>query len=298
MVRVATFNVENLFARYRFKQSFNPVSDDGFSINDLAFEIYDETEKQITAKAIREVKADILALQEVENLKVLDSFNSRYLASMKYKHRILIDAFDPRNIDVALMSRYPVSNINTYRHERNQKNTAGLFSRDCLEVDIDVEGKTLTVYVNHFKSMMEGREVTKSRRVEQVEKVADIIDERWKKSKYEGNFVVLGDFNDYLDKNTSLSALTSHKGLVHVSERIKEKDRWTHFWAGGNEYRQLDYLLLSKSLAASNTNSPEIMRKGLPFRAEKYEGERLDFVGHDNPKASDHCPIYMDLKLD
>ena len=297
MVRIATFNAENLFARYRFKQSFDPLSDDGFSINDLAFSINDETAKQITAKAIKEVNADILALQEVDNLKVLDRFASRYLASMKYKHRILIDAFDPRNIDVALLSRYPIKGVKTYRHERNKKNTASLFSRDCLEVDIDVNGKSLTVYVNHFKSMMGGRDQTHDRRKEQADRVSKIITERWLGTNYKGNYAVVGDFNDYLEGQSSISGLVGHEGLVDVSERIAETDRWTHYWAGGNEYRQIDFLLLSPELAANNQNAPEIMRKGLPHRATKYDGERFEFVGENNPKASDHCPIFIDVNM-
>ena len=106
MIRIATFNVENLFARYRFRRNFNPTAGDGFSINNLAFDIYDETAKQITGKAIKKTNADVIALQEVENLKVLDAFNSRYLGGENYKHRLLIDAFDPRNIDVALLSLF------------------------------------------------------------------------------------------------------------------------------------------------------------------------------------------------
>jgi hypothetical protein len=39
------------------------------------------------------------------------------------------------------------------------------------------------------------------------------------------------------------------------------------------------------------------MREGLPWRASKYTGSRLDDVGEDNPKASDHAPVYMDLEL-
>lgn len=297
MIRIATFNVENLFARYRFRQNIDPLSTDGFTINNLAFNINDETAKQITAKAIRAIAADIVVLQEVESLPVLDRFNSRYLGDMNYKHRILIDGFDPRKIDVAVLSRHPIERIKSYRNERNSSNTAFLFSRDCLVVEIHIDGKPLVLHVNHFKSMVGGRLETKPRREEQVKKVAEIIDQRWKSDNYEGNFAVLGDFNDYVDDDTSLSALIDHVGLVHVSNRIPENERWTHYWAGGNEYRQLDFILLSKSLADKNSNSPEILRKGLPYRADRYTEERFDFIGENHPKASDHCPIFMDLRL-
>ncbi len=296
-LRLATFNAENLFARYRFKDGFQPTADDGFTINDTAFRIYDDESKKITAKAIRAVNADVICLQEVESLPVLDRFNSFYLGGMKYTHRAVIDCFDPRQIDVAVLSRYPIVSLRSHREERNKAGTAFLFSRDCLEVDILVGGKTLTLYLNHLKSMMEGREATRARRQEQADRVAAIIDARWKKSAYKGNFVVLGDLNDYPEGKTSLTALLDHKGLDNVLTRLPEAERWTHYYAGGNAYRQLDYLLLSAGLARANPVKPAVMRRGLPWRAQQVTEERLDGVGENDPKASDHAPLYMDITL-
>lgn len=296
-LRIATFNAENLFARYRFKDGFQPTADDGFTINDTAFRIQDEESKKITAKAIRKVNADVICLQEVESLPVLDRFNSYYLGGMKYTHRAVIDCFDPRQIDVAVLSRYPIVSLRSHRDERNKKGTAFLFSRDCLEVEIDVAGKTLILYANHLKSMMEGREATRARRQEQAERVAAIVDTRWKKSGYKGNFVVLGDLNDYPEGKTSLSSLLDHKGLVNVLTRLPEAERWTHYYAGGNSYGQLDYLLLSKGLALANTGTPAVTRLGLSWRAQRVTDERIDGVGENEPKASDHAPLYMDITL-
>jgi endonuclease/exonuclease/phosphatase family metal-dependent hydrolase len=296
-IRLATFNVENLFARYNFNKNYNPLSQNGFTINDLAFDVYDETDKQITAQALREINADVFALQEIESLPVLDAFNSRYLDNMKYRHRILIDSFDPRKIDVAVLSRYPIKSVQSHRNERNASNSAWLFSRDCLVAEIDVDGKQLIVYVNHFKSMIGGRVETHGRRKEQAERVAAILDKRWQANGYEGNFVVLGDFNDYPDGNTALTSLIKHPGLENVVERMPQEDRWTHFYSGRKEYKQLDFILLSKSLAQKNTDPPGIMRKGLPFRAKKYTGPRFPKVGEDGPKASDHAPVFIDIDL-
>jgi endonuclease/exonuclease/phosphatase family metal-dependent hydrolase len=295
-IRVATFNVENLFARYNFRKNFEPNGDDGFTINNLAFDVYNETEKIITAKAIRKMDADIICLQEVESLPVLDRFNSWKLASLKYKHRMLIDGNDPRQIDVAVLSRYPISRIKSHRDERS--GTSPLFSRDCLEVIIDVEDKQLHLYINHFKSMIGGRDDTSSRRKAQSDRVVELIEKDWKDKSYEGNFIVLGDFNDYLDDNSSIANLVHHEGLVNVIERLPEPEQWTHYYKSKGEYRQIDFSLLSKSLAGNNPNDPVIMREGLPYRADKYTGNRFDEIGEDNPKASDHCGIYMDIELD
>ena len=296
-IRLATFNAENLFARYNFNKNYSAISKDGFTINDVAFDMYDETDKHITAQALREVDADVTALQEIESLPVLDAFNSKYLDKMNYKYRILIDSFDPRKIDVAILSRFPIISVQSHRHERNASNSAWLFSRDCLIVTIDVEGKELMLYVNHFKSMMEGRTKTHDRRKEQVDRVAVLLDERWQSTKFEGNFVVLGDFNDYPEGNTAITSLIEHPGLENVVKRMPEEDQWTHFYSGESEYKQLDFILLSKSLAQMNPDPPGIMRKGLPLRAKKYTGPRFPKVGEDGPKASDHAPVFIDIDL-
>ena len=296
-VRLATFNVENLFARYNFNKNYKPVSNDGFTINDLAFDIYDETDKEITAQALRKVNADVIALQEIESLPVLDAFNSKYLATMKYRHRILIDSFDPRKIDVAILSRFPIASVQSHRQERNASNAAWLFSRDCLVVTLDVNGKELILYINHFKSMMEGRNETHERRKDQVDRVATILDERWQAKKYKGNFLVLGDFNDYPEGNSALTSLIQHPGLENVVKRLPQEDQWTHFYADSNEYKQLDYILLSKSLAQKNPNPPGIMRKGLSLSAKKYTGPRFPKVVEEERKASDHAPVFIDIEL-
>jgi endonuclease/exonuclease/phosphatase family metal-dependent hydrolase len=296
-IRIATFNCENLFARYRFREGVVPRLADGFTRNDLAFEIYDEEEKRVTGKAIRELDADVLCLQEVENLELLERFVSRYLAKLGYRHRLLIDSHDPRYIDVAVLSRVPFTYIGTHRDERNAKNTGWLFSRDCLEVDLRSDGKTLSLYANHLKSMMEGRSETRPRREAQAKRVAEIVDEWWKPDGYQGNFVVVGDLNDYPGAGTALGALLDHPALVNVLDRLPSNDRWTHYWASEGDYQQLDYLLVSKALAQANPAPPEVMRKGLPWRATRYQGQRFEEVGDSHPKASDHAPLVMQLEL-
>lgn len=301
--RLATFNAENLFARYRFRQAADPYADEtGFTINDVAFDIYDGVEKKITAEAIRSVNADIICLQEVESLPTLDRFKTQYLASMRprYHHRILIDGNDPRAIDVAVMARAPceVVALRTHRHERSSNHPGQpLFSRDCLEVDFRVGGRPFTVLVNHFKSMMEGRQQTRQRRLEQVKRVADLVKQEFEDGS-RGNFAVLGDFNDYFDNDTDsalgpLVGRQSELKLVDVVANLSPDEQWTHFYAKGNEKKQLDHILLPRSLGMLE---PEVMRRGLPYRAGDYD--QFEGVGENDPKASDHCPVFVDIPLD
>lgn len=302
--RIATFNVENLFARYRFKRNEHVNLENSFHINQLAFDIYKETEKRLTAKAIKEVDADMICLQEIENLPVLDRFNSRYLMqrdkTKRYIHRILIDGNDRRQIDVAVLTRknFPIIAVRSYRHLQRPHSPVKIFSRDCLEVDVKINGRILTLYINHFKSMVGGRDNTRDRRIEQVKKVAEIVLDRWKSNLDDANFVILGDFNDYVGTKTSLKGLLNNTKLKldNLVERLPPNDRWTHYWAGGDEYSQLDYILLPVAFnGRAGSPMPEIMRKGMAWRVERYDGERFEDVGENHPKASDHAPVIVDI---
>jgi predicted extracellular nuclease len=80
-VRLATFNVENLFARWRFRDDIDPAEAnvDGWSVDKTKFEEFSDTAKKITGQAVREVDADILCLQEVEGVDTLEHFRTEYL---------------------------------------------------------------------------------------------------------------------------------------------------------------------------------------------------------------------------
>lgn len=301
-IRIATFNCENLFARYKFNEG--GASGDGFTINETSFDILSTRAKRLTAKAIKEADADIICLQEVENLPVLDRFNSQFLGwsrDKRYRYKTLVDGNDPRKIDVAFLSRIPPVSMRSSRHLRNAANSYWLFSRDCLRADFEVGGEILSLYGNHFKSMMDGRRDSRPRRLEQAEGVKDLIEADYGPD-LDGNVVVLGDLNDYPQRDqgttTALNSLLDHSHLVNPLDRLPRRDRWTHFWARQGEYRQLDYIFLSKQLDDSSNNpAPERVLQGLPWRAEDVDDERFEDVGHDNPKASDHVPLVIDLEM-
>ncbi len=303
-MRLATFNVENLFARWKFREGVEPAeaNKSGWKVDQTRFHELSVDEKALTGMAIRELEADVLALQEVESVDTLKHFRAGALGGRKaYPFVAGIDGNDPRLIDVAVLSKLPITRMRSHQHLLDpETRTSTLFSRDCLEVDVELpEGSSLTLFVNHFKSMVGGRDKTHSKRVRQAQAVRELITARFGSDPGEHPFAILGDFNDYLEEDeqgtTSLAELVGWEAVENVVERLPEEERWTHFWSKGRAYRQLDYLLLSRSLAEANPRIPEIMRKGMPLRAERYQGERFVGVGRDNPKASDHCPVIMDL---
>jgi endonuclease/exonuclease/phosphatase family metal-dependent hydrolase len=301
-VRVATFNVENLFARFKFKKGIEPEKavKDGWNAEETAFDISSPDAKRITGQAIKATEADVIALQEVENLDTLKRFRSHYLGGQKsYPYALAIDGNDPRLIDVAVLSKHPLVHARSYAHLRHG-NTA-LFSRDCLEVDVLVGKRRLTLFVQHFKSMMGGRAKTRARRLVQVDKALEIIKERFGRSAGREPFVVLGDFNDYMhtddEGEPAIGALVQWSQVKNVVKRLPREEQWTHYYDDRDKYTQLDYLLPSRALAEASPDPPEIMRKGMPRRAKRYTGVRLTGIGENQPKASDHCAVVATLNL-
>ncbi len=306
-LRLATFNVENLFARWRFKEGLNPAdaNKQGWIVEKTHFVELGEDDKAITGAALREVGADVLALQEVENVDTLKHFRARWLGAT-YPYIAGVDGNDPRLIDVAVLSRFPITHIRSHQHYLDPVSpTTPLFSRDCLEVDVEVGAgaskKTVTIYVNHFKSMSGSRPGTREKRVQQAAKVRELVTERFGRYPGDSPFVVLGDLNDYMatdaDGPPGIGDLVGWDQVENVVTRLPTDEQWTHYWAEEEAYKQLDYLLPSASLAAATTAVPEVFRQGLPLRADKYTGPRLPGVGMEKPKASDHCPVVFELDV-
>lgn len=319
MIRVATFNVENLFARFRFEHRVDPRAAvrDGWNADETFFYIGDEVQKRLSAQVIDALDADVLGLQEVESLDTLKRFRDRMLRGGRaaYPHAVVIDGNDRRLIDVGLLSRHPIVHLRSYQHLWDDERDEPLFSRDCLEADVLVEGHgLLTVYVNHFKSMRaeeggdpcRGREQTRAKRMRQASAVRAIIEARFGQDAGDAPFLVMGDFNDAPSDDAQgrcgVDPLLRWDQVENVVERLPERERWTHFWRGDRRcnlphaYHQLDYLLLSRRLARAAPNPPRIERRGQPLRARDHAGPRFDGIGLDRPKASDHCPVVIEIE--
>ena len=252
-----------------------------------------KSSRKLTASVILENEPDILALHELENLEALLQFNRLYLEK-KYAYAMVVDGNDPRQIDVGILSKYPIHSFSTHRFDKNQDGRT-LFSRDCLVATIQVtRQKTLTVLVNHFKSKIGGGE---AKRKAQAERVSQILRERFGANYSGGDFVVVGDLNDNFD-SPDLKPLVQHRNLENVVERLPEEERWTHYYKKGKAAEQLDYILLSPSLKEKNATAlPYIERRGLGNDIDIYEGDRFNNRLSGKEGASDHCAVFMELTV-
>lgn len=367
-LRIATFNVENLMNRFDYSGYRNELYQDRTL---KLYEIKDEAEyrqlerartiahtddaRQLTALAIAESRADIICLQEVDNLEALNAFEYGYLFKMVgqgYRRKYHTVGNDSRGIDVAIMMRDETRHGQeiefirmtshahvTYAdfdlHNKALSDTGNdaherIFRRDCLEIDLKIGGRPLTLYVVHFKSMgsqrdgVPGREFTMPIRMAEAKAVRRIIEDRFGRGKTASKrWIICGDMNDYQERivvggdsfsgysftkadeqKSSLDVFSADGFAINPVERLPELERWTLYHTRGPEERhlcQLDYLWLSPSLADLNGKAvPEIIRAGQPWRTLMPPGqavERYPRTGWDRPKASDHCPLAITLDM-
>jgi len=296
---VATFNCENLFTRFLFNKKLKQSTIDnavknGFMLDKKLFERIKDKERDLTAKAIKDTSADIIGLQEVENLDTLKSFQSDFLHMYPYQY--LIDGNDPRLIDVGVLSKIETKHLVT--HQFDKADSQRIFSRDCLELEFDLEGTSLTIFVNHFKSMLGGRDQTMPRRKAQSERVLQIVKDKFGSNPGNENFIILGDLNDYLP-SSGLQPLIDSPWLENVVQtRLPKGDQWTHWYDKDDSVAQLDYILLSERIAKGNPIAkPIIVRKGVAKNANQYTGPRYAGVGAIRPAASDHCPVAITVDI-
>ncbi|MCW2306981.1 endonuclease/exonuclease/phosphatase family protein [Rhodobium gokarnense] len=348
-VRIATFNVENLLSRFSFEQELDALRREG-ALNLLEIPdkqtfidlemarrvVMTDDARQSTALAIRDTHADIVCLQEVESLKVLRDFEKFYLhhlANLDYPWKRLIEGNDARGIDVAALAKrdYPImarshagltfDDLGVYDHDLNLagiNRSDRVFRRDCLELDTRVDGRPLTIYVCHFKSMgfrrepgipygtNDPRDITMPIRWAEATAVRRIIEDRFgKDGAARANWVICGDLNDHVYKEgnkvspTGVDPLLNGGFSVNLIERLQPGERWTHYYPKDNHRTQLDYILVSPALAAANPDAkPEIVRSGMPFRVPGTDGiARYPRTGWARPKASDHCPMAVTLSM-
>ena len=377
-VRIATFNVENLMERFDFSGWRKAVLSDRAQVSEkhrLARDhelleqarviAYEDDSRQMTALAIADCQADIICLQEVENLDALESFEKNYLLPMtglSYPQKEWVQGNDGRGIDVAIMARKESASgekIELLSIESHANRTFGdmgvhnqaledmgfeaserLFRRDCLEVNMRVGGKKMTLFVCHFKSMgsskegLSGRSYTMPVRVAEAEGVRRIIEDKFGVERTgKMRWLICGDLNDYterlaiegnkqagyrfkllVEKYSGLDPLFRGGFGKDLVKRRADQDRWSLYYAAGESRNtrdpearpvrhlvQLDYFLASPAIVKANKEViPDIIRNGQPYRTVFPPGQDVDRyprTGWDRPKASDHCPLAVTLKI-
>ncbi len=252
---------------------------------------------------------DILALVEVENRKVVEDLVARLPDPDDY-HIVHIEGQAGRSIEVALISRLPVvkSSSHFVMH--------GL--RDVLRVDLQKNGHSLTVLVNHWKSRFGGtvqtadvRNICASRAYQLYYEIA--------REDPDADVVICGDFNDDLDNNSVREILhargaklkierqTSRRWLYNCTTELRGPESGTYYYDYNWEF--LDQVVVSRDLLDTADDGG-----GFRYRSESLRifnpdemllnpqgGRPWSFGGEQTQRAqrgySDHLPLLGILEV-
>ena len=235
---VGSFNVENLF-----DDVDNPYRDDETT------PAKPREELKAVARVIREINADILALQEVENRGYLQRFLDTMLPEMGYQQVVLFEGNDRAGIDVCLVSRVPIGRVTSHRHLVFPGMDGGeqRFSRDllCAEV-LPTDGDPFEVWVVHLKSNSGGRAAAEPIRMGEAHALHGIIAARLEREP-QAAFLLCGDFNDTFESATIQTILGQPKLLQPIFGNLT-RDHWVTY--NREPYRNMiDFIFCSPAMA-------------------------------------------------
>lgn len=311
--RVASYNVENLFDLTKDGTEYTayiPNTGYGWDKDIVTVKIAN------IAEVIKDLRADVVALQEVESENVLILLQSRLRElSVDYPY-IAISGPTDSAVRCAVLSMFPIVG-------KAEIETESKFTRNILKVILDIEGRSLVVYINHWRS----KRGPESLRVACARPLKDDID----RLPDDGDFILIGDFNsNYNEYETfRMSARFNDTGGItginHVLKTVKDSQmvdeqivatqptneylyntwlevhkgrRWTYNFFGNKN--SLDNIIVSKGLYDDKGVSyvdnsfdkfdPDYLFKGNAlYRWQRAKGGRGKHLGEG---YSDHLPIF------
>ena len=323
-VTIMTFNVENLFDNIddpgKNDYTFLPIevkqSDEHRAVCaeidverwrdqclswDWSDEIIDR-KLAVVAAAILQVDdgrgADIIALQEIENLAILERLRLEYLQAADYGPAILIEGNDLRGIDVAFLTRLelrgePVLHDIDFGDAEPQR---VLDTRGILEATFVLpDDRLLTGYSVHFPAPFHPTEMREAAYARLNELRADLPDDR--------NVFAAGDFNttSLEDRDEAMLERFVRPHWIVAHEIGCAGCQGTAYFAPRDDWSFLDIILWSPdrgekatwslradSVRIANLATEQTRPDGSPWRFEMPAG-----VG-----VSDHFPLVATIEIE
>lgn len=295
-LRLATYNTENLFDNFD-----DPALSGQYEDKDTTKA---ESELKGLSAAIHAADPDVIALDEIESEHALMWFHDAYLKDMGYAYHASIDAGDPRGIEQAVLSRFPITGVKNWPdaplagvHPEDAKDaTPGTpihYHRSPLKVDIEVpamvtggEPYRFTLLAVHQKS---GKNCGYWREAEAT-KTASIVQEL--QTQTPGiNVAVLGDCNAAPTDAAMKVYLTG--GMIDVlaareSASAADRPKFITHESG----RTIDYILVNPAMNAEVVASSAFVL-GTPARPAG-----VDWRSYPAPDGygSDHYPVVVDVR--
>lgn len=239
---VATYNLENYTVADR-------VIPDGYRQDYPK----PEAEKAALRAVIRQIGADVLAVQEIGGEPFLAELQ-RDLRSdgVDYPHTALIEAEDKERM-VAVLSRRPL--VRVVRHDDlvfKYADGPAKVRRGLLEVRVNADSGEIALFVVHLKSRHTERPDDPQAAAFRAGEATTIRDRVLGvfPDPAAARFVIAGDFNDTRGSRPLRAML--ERGKTTIAEWVPAADDrgevWSHFYRKDDSYSRIDHVLVSPGL--------------------------------------------------
>ncbi|MDL1967892.1 MAG: helix-hairpin-helix domain-containing protein [Deltaproteobacteria bacterium] len=208
--KVASYNVENLFdltingTEY---QHYIPNTGYGWT-KDVANIKYTNI-----ARVIKDIGADVVALQEVESKKALILLHDRLKDfGVDYPYFEIADS-KVTSVKCAVLSMFPIV-------KKEEVKIDNELARNILKVTLNIDGDRLILFINHWKS----KRGPESMRIAYAKALRKGID----KLTADADFILIGDFNSNYNEYTTfrnsskLNNTNGISGINHILKTIKD----------------------------------------------------------------------------
>lgn len=240
---VATYNIENYTLADR-------TTADGVYRKEYP---KPESEKAALRAVIRQINADVLALQEVGGEGYVRELQ-RDLKSegADYPHAVVLVAADANRM-VAVLSKRPFSGV-TRHTDLRFKYFDGIETvrRGLLEVRLATDGGEVALFVVHLKSRYTERADDPNAALQRAGEAVAVRDRVLTvfPDPVTARFVIVGDFNDGRTSRPVRAML--ERGKTTIADWLPAADSrghvWSHFYRKDDSYSRVDHVLVSPGL--------------------------------------------------
>ncbi|WP_141593590.1 endonuclease/exonuclease/phosphatase family protein [Myxococcus sp. AB056] len=232
-VRIAAFNVQRLFDTVCDSDACG-----GSNYEALPTPSEFGLQADRLASAISRLNADVVLLAEVETQASLDALTSRL---PRFGYSELGETGAAASVDVAVLSVHPITDVRGHRDRTlwRPDGSATRFSRELLEVHLDVDGKKVIVFSAHFRSKSND---DAGRRFAEAVATRDIVAGAAQAAP-DALVVLGGDLND-VPGSEPITALERDDALLRVSSDRPVSETWTYTYHGDRQ--AIDHLYLAR----------------------------------------------------
>ena len=232
-----------------------------------------------------ETGPDILALQEVENINILEQLY-RLLEPYGYIDLELLESKDYRGIDTAIISKFEIID-STLHYIKFSGEFEDKDTRPILDSTILINDKKIKVYNVHFPAGYHDV----SMRIDSLNKLKKLL------QMHKMPTVALGDFNVNTEEDSELFIYNDQEDLWDVAHLIGCADcKGTYYYSYGKSWSFLDTIFVSKQRNISY-DIDSIRLHITEHNAYKDSGKPIRFNAKSKTGVSDHLPMVARIKI-